>query len=176
MSPGFTSLILWNFDLHTHTCIYVPSTATLTEENLEVNNDLLITENQKERNTTYLAIELNRLKDKQARLVSHKEFLTCCVAEELLPKGLEVALEPTIGYHDQEFLDNWYSKQKQFSLLLIKDIVQFCDKTINKSISKKRNFSKEKCKPKPVPCHPNRNKRKWRFHEKSFTATKVQKT
>ena len=145
---------------HTHIYIYVPPTATLTEENLEVNNDLLITENQKERNTTYLAIELNRLKDKQARLVSHKEFLTCCVAEELLPKGLEVALEPTIGYHDQEFLDNWYSKQKQFSLLLIKDIVQFCDKTINKSISKNRNFSKEKCKPKPVPCHPNRNKRK----------------
>ena len=35
----------------------VPSTATLTEENLEVNNDLLLTENQKERNTTYLAIK-----------------------------------------------------------------------------------------------------------------------
>ena len=52
----------------------VPSTATLTEENLEVNNDLLLTENQKERNTTYLTIKLNRLKDKQVRFVSHKEF------------------------------------------------------------------------------------------------------
>ena len=174
MSPGFTSLILWNFDLHTHTHIYVSSTAKLTEENLEVNNDLLLTENQKERNTRYLAIELNRLKDKQAKFVSHKEFLTCCVAGELVPKGLEVVLEPTIGYYDQEFLDNWYSKQKQSSLLLMKDIVQFCDKTINKRTSKNRKFSKEKCKPKPVPCHPNRNKRKWRLHEKSFTATKVQ--
>ena len=48
-------------------------------------------------------------------------------------KGLVVALEPTIGNHDQEFLDNWYSKQKQFSLSLMKDIVQFCEKTINKS-------------------------------------------
>ena len=62
-----------------------------------------------------------------------KNFLTRCVAEERVPKGLEVALEPTIGNHDQEFLDNWYLKQKQFSLLLMKDIVQFCDKTINKS-------------------------------------------
>ena len=54
------------------------------------------------------------MKDKQARFASHKEFLTRPVAEDLVPKGLEVALEPTIGNHDQEFLDNWYSKQKQF--------------------------------------------------------------
>ena len=40
-------------------------------------------------------------------------------------------LEPTIRNHDQHFLDNWYSKLKQFSLSLMKDIVQFCDKTIN---------------------------------------------
>ena len=75
------------------------------------------------------------MKDKQARFVSHKEFLTRCVAEELVPKRLEVALEPTIGNHDQEFLDNWYSKQKQFSLSLMKekDIVQFCDRTVHKS-------------------------------------------
>ena len=110
----------------------VPSTATLTEENLEVNNDLLLTENQKKRNTTYLAIKLNRLKDKQVRFVSHKEFLTRCFAKELVPKGLEVTLEPTIGNDDQEFLDNWYSKQKQFSLSLMKDIKQFCCKIINK--------------------------------------------
>ena len=81
----------------------------------------------------YLAIKLNRLKDKQARFVSHKEFLTRCIAEELVPKGLEVTLEPTIGNPDQEFSDNWYSKQKQFSLSLMKDIVQFCDKTISKT-------------------------------------------
>ena len=116
-----------------------PSTAILTEENLELNNDLLLTENQNERNTTYLAIKLNRLKDKQARFVSHKEFLTCCVAEELVPKGPEVTLEPTIGNHDQEFLDNWYSKQMQFSLSLMKDIVQFCDKTINKTAQDIKN-------------------------------------
>ena len=39
-------------------------------------------------------------------------------------------LEPTIGNHDQVFLDNWYLKLNQFSLSLLKDIFQLCDKTI----------------------------------------------
>ena len=52
--------------------IDVASTVTLTEGNLEVNNDLHLTKNQKERNMTYLVIKLNRLKDKQARFVYHK--------------------------------------------------------------------------------------------------------
>ena len=85
------------------------------------------------------------MKDKQARFVSHKEFLTRCVAEELVLKGLEVALEPTIGNHDQKFLDNWYSKQKQFLLSLMKDIVQFCEKKKLKCTrhQKSRKFSKD---------------------------------
>ena len=73
------------------------------------------------------------MKDKQTRSVSHKEFLIRCVAEELVPKRIEAALETTIGNHYQEFLNNWSSKQKPFSLSLMKDIVQFCDRTINKS-------------------------------------------
>ena len=52
---------------------------------------------------------------------------------------LEVTLEPTIANRDQEFLDNWYSKQKQFSLSLMKDIVQFCDKSINKTAQDIKN-------------------------------------
>ena len=58
----------------TATLVDVTFTATLTEESVEVNNDLLLTENQKERSTTYLALKLLRLKYKQARSVSHKEF------------------------------------------------------------------------------------------------------
>ena len=42
-------------------------------------------------------------------------------------------LEPTIANHHQNFLDHWYSKLKQFSLSLMKDIVQFCDKTIDET-------------------------------------------
>ena len=59
------------------------------------------------------------------------EFLSRCITNGFVPKGLELMLEPTIGNHNQHFLDNWYSKLKQFSLSLMKDIVQFCDKTIN---------------------------------------------
>ena len=92
--------------------VCVPSTAMLTEESLEVNNGLLLTENEKEKSTPYLAIKLNRMKGKQARFVWHKEFLTLCVAEEIVPKGPEVKLEPTIGNHNQEFSDNLYSTQK----------------------------------------------------------------
>ena len=40
-------------------------------------------------------------------------------------------LEPTIGNHNQEFLNNWYSKLKKSSLSLMENIVQFCNKTIN---------------------------------------------
>ena len=44
-------------------------------------------------------------------------------------------LEPTVGNHDQNFLDNWYSKLKQFSLSLMKEIIQFCNKTVDATTS-----------------------------------------
>ena len=106
------------------------STLTLVEERTEVNPNLLLTEEQKEKKAHYLAIKLNRLKDKNLRYTSHKEFLTSCIKEGLVPKGLELILEPTIGNHDQQFLDNWYSKLKQFSISLMEDIVTFCETTI----------------------------------------------
>lgn len=80
-----------------------------------------------------VALKLNRLKEKQARYESHKGFLTRCIAEKLVPKGLKLELEPTLGNHDQEFLDNWFSKLNEFSLNLMNDIVTFCDKTIAKT-------------------------------------------
>ena len=64
---------------------------------------------------------------------SHKDFLSQCIAEELVAKGLKLELEPTMGNCDQEFVDAWYSKLKTFSLTLIKDIVVHCDKTIVKT-------------------------------------------
>ena len=103
--------------------VHVPSTATATEESFEVNNDLLLTENQKERNITCLSIKLKRLKCKQASFLFHKECLTRCFVEEFVPKGPEVTLESTIGNYYQEFLENWYLKQKQFLLSLMKTIL-----------------------------------------------------
>ena len=83
--------------------------------------------------TNTLAIKLNRLKEKSARYTSHKDFLSQCINNKLVPKGLELKLEPTIGNCDQSFNDNWYSKPTDFSLDLMKDVVSFCDKTIKET-------------------------------------------
>ena len=110
-----------------------PSTSTLVEENVNLNPNLLTPPNHDEKTNSFLAVKLNRLKDKQIRFESHKDFLSRCINESLVPKGLELMLEPTIGNHDQNFLDNWYSKLKNFSLTLMGDIVKFCDKTITET-------------------------------------------
>ena len=103
----------------------------MVEESKTVNTKFLSPETHNQKSTNHLEIKLNRLKDKQVRFESHKEFLSRCITDGLVPKGLELMLEPTIGNHDEHFLDNWYSKLKQFSLSLMKEIVQFCDKTID---------------------------------------------
>ena len=64
---------------------------------------------------------------------SHRECLSQCIESKLIPKGLKFELEPTIGNHDQEFLDTWYSNLQEFSLILMKGIVKFCDKTISET-------------------------------------------
>ena len=56
-----------------------------------------------------------------------------CIQEDLVPKGLEITLEPTIGNFDQEFVDKWYTNLKQFSIALMKQIVAYCDKTEQKT-------------------------------------------
>ena len=85
-----------------------------------------------------VALKLNRHKEKHARCESHKELLTRCISEKLLPKGIKLEFEPTIGNHDQEFLDNYFSKLNEFSFSLMKDIVTFCDKTIGKTNEDKK--------------------------------------
>ena len=84
--------------------IEAPSTATLVKDKtVSINLNLLITQNHNEKTCNHLAIKLNRLKDKEARFESHKDFLTSCVNEGLVPKGLELMLKSTIDNHDQIF-------------------------------------------------------------------------
>ena len=85
------------------------------------------------KNKEQIALKLDRLNDKGVRYKSHKDFFSRCIAEERVPKGLKLELEPTIRNYDQEFVDTWYSKLKTFSLTLMKDIVAHCDKTIVKT-------------------------------------------
>ena len=85
--------------------IEAPSKATLVKDKtVNINLNLLITQNHNEKTCNHLVIKLNRLKDKEARFESHKYFLTSCVNEGLVPKGLELMLESTIDKDDQIFL------------------------------------------------------------------------
>ena len=75
-------------------------------------------------------MKLNRLKDKNTRYQSHREFLSQSIDSKLIPKGLKLELEPTIGNHDQEFLDMWYSNLQELSRILVKGIVKFCESIV----------------------------------------------
>ena len=82
------------------------------------------------KNKEQVALKCNHLKDKVTRYESYKDFLTRCIAEKLIPKGLKLELKPTIGNFDQEFVDEWYSKLKGFLLIVMNDITTYSEKTI----------------------------------------------
>ena len=78
------------------------------------------------KNQEQVALKLDCLKDKVTRYECHKDFLTHCTGEKLIPKGLKLELKPTIGNFDQEFVDEWYCKLNSFPLILMKDITTYC--------------------------------------------------
>ena len=84
-------------------------------------------------NTDGLALKLNSLKEKSTSYVSYKNFITQCINSKLVLKRLELTFEQTIGHYDQ---DNWYSNLKDFSLVLMEQIISFCDKTIEETTIK----------------------------------------
>ena len=101
---------------HTLTSSRYTSTCIVIGEEPQPNLKLLFTDEQREKRT-YLAINLNRLRDKNTL----RDFLLQCVRQKFVPKGLELMVEPAIGNHKQKFLDNWFSKLRQFSLSLMED-------------------------------------------------------
>ena len=108
---------LWQEDENTPGIVLdAPSTSTLIGEEPQPILNLLSTNEQREKQITYLVMKLNRLHDKNTLFESHIDFLSQCIREKLILEGLKLMLKPTIGNHNQDFLDNWYSKLKQFSL------------------------------------------------------------
>ena len=80
-----------------------------------------------------LAIKLKRLREKLARYSSHKISYFVSSKWSLSKKGLELTLESRIGNYDQEFINNWYSNLKDFSLILMKQNVTYCKRTEQKT-------------------------------------------
>ena len=77
------------------------STSTLIGEEDNETTNCSLQLGSSDKNKEQIALKLNRLKDKAVRYKSHKDFLSRCIAEELVPKGLKLELEPTIGNCDQ---------------------------------------------------------------------------
>ena len=106
-----------------------PSTSTLVNELLTENSEHSMQVIYESINEELLALKLNHLKEKSARYKSHKDFLSRCIKDHLIPKGLKLELEPAIGNFDQAFIDNWFSKLKDHLIDLMKHI-KSCDKAI----------------------------------------------
>ena len=98
----------------------------------------------------YDVIKLDRVTDKIDRYQSHKDFLLECIREKVIPMGLRINLTPTIGSNDDEFVDRWHKRLTDFSITIIEDIVEFCDKTINET-KVAEQAAKEKVKSKTTP-------------------------
>ena len=69
------------------------------------------------------------LVNKKDRYESHIQILTKCLSDKVVPLGLAIQVEPTIGNHNEEFLSKWYEKHNSFSFELMKDVVAFCKST-----------------------------------------------
>ena len=124
----YTNYISWtNFDKHAHQRKW--------SDKMPFSGFTSATDKWKEE----IAFKNNYLKDKFIRYEFYKDFLNYCLAEKLVPKGLILELEHTIGNYNQEFVDTCYAKLKSFWLTLMKDIASYCDEII---VQSKQNIRK----------------------------------
>ena len=84
-------------------------------------------------NMSYTIVKLDRIVAKKNGFQIHKEFLSKCVDQKVIPMGLKIELEPSIGNHDEEFLSKWHKRLEEFSIIMMKDIIEFCEKTETKA-------------------------------------------
>ena len=89
--------------------------------------------------------------------------------------GLKLELEPTLGNHYQELIENWYMKLNEFSLIVIGDI-KYCDKTLRKMNNEiasteealKDAMEQEEYKRFPNAIRTNAEVTKRKFKQKKF--------
>ena len=76
-------------------------------------------------------VRLERLKDKADRYSSHIGFLKECRETKVIPKGLKIDIEPSIGNNDEDFCSQWFRRMEDFSMILISDIINYSEKIEN---------------------------------------------
>lgn len=106
----------------------------LTNNNLATTTECTknITAGNHSKKAEYLAFKLDHLKNKAGRYSSHHLFFMCCISENLQSNGLKLELKPTIGNHDEDFLNNRYKKLQQYLLDFLKDVTTFYQKNKTK--------------------------------------------
>ena len=83
-----------------------------------------MTNDNDEHQARYFATKLDRFSDKEIRFKSHKEFLTRYLGSNIIPNGLKLQLEPSIGNHGDEFVNKWHEKLEKFSRELKQGVVE----------------------------------------------------
>ena len=80
-----------------------------------------------------MAIKLNRAVNKNDRYESHSAFLKQCLNEEAIPHNFKFTVDPSIGNHDEFFLEGWHQIIKQCQIDLIKHTIKYTEKTIQEA-------------------------------------------
>lgn len=81
-------------------------------------------------------IRLERMRDKADRYNSHISFLKECRDTKVIPKGLRIDVEPSIGNNDEDFCNLWFSRLEEFSITLISDIIAYSEGIENTTTTK----------------------------------------
>ena len=143
-------------DSETNSTVMPEVTITNADENLHgsANTNAVIEVPLECNINNYDVIKLDRLIDKSDRYESHKSFLEQCIHSKTIPVGLQINLTPTIGNNDNEFVDKWHKRLEEFSLTIMQDIADFCEKTIQET-KQAVHVAKTKVK---ATATPNENK------------------
>ena len=65
------------------------------------------------------------------RYSSHIGFLKECKDTRVIPKGLKIDIEPSIGSNNEEFCLLWFKRLEDFSMTLISDIIAYSENIEN---------------------------------------------
>ena len=123
--------------------------------------------------TDQLSLKLNRLTEKLCRYESHKYFINKCLNDKLIPEGFW-SLEPSIGNHDDEFLQQWYEDVTKFLLTRMEATVKFCEKTITATKSGIKE-TEDELKRKTVPTNFNEVKEEVKRNKEGYSTKLIQK-
>ena len=93
--------------------------------------ETIVTPTQMDREKEMMARKLDRLKDKHGRYVSHVTFIKKCLEQDVIPNGLSVWVEPSIGNRDEAFLNKWHERMKEFSKVLANDVLEWSEATLS---------------------------------------------